>query len=229
MNLSNLIRICGELGRPGAAGQRQLSEWPTWINIAQRQVCDRRLWSFTHDLRQVTIASGSTSAQLGITFRQLGQEQSPVSLQYGNYRLPVKIISRAALEQAGVWPWQNPPFALTIPGGYMPGIVAFLETNAGGQWTINLPPQYSVTADLTFYVSAYYYPADLAQGTDHNAFTDDGNLSMAIINTAKALAAASEETDDKKIEAIEARTERYIERALYADGQKDMGGVTARM
>lgn len=225
-----MIQICGELGRPGTTGQRQLSEWPLWLNIAQRQVCDRRLWSFTHDLRTVTIASGATSAPLGSTFRQLGQEQSPVSLQYSNYRLPVTIISRATLESAGVWPWQNPPFALTIPGGYMPAIVAFLETNEpGGQWTINLPPQYSVTDDLVFNISAYHYPADLALGNDHNAFTDDGNLGMAIINIAKALAYAAEETDGKKADVAQAQAERYIERALYADGQKEMGGVTARM
>lgn len=229
MNREQIIRFCGELGRSGDSGQRALSDWPTFINMAQREIAERSLWSFMHDQVPTILSSGQTSVSLGATFKQLGQEESPVSFDYGNYKLPVKVMSRERIEGMGIWPWLNGPFSLSIPGGYMPAMVVFLENNVGGDWTLNVPPQYVVTQAITFNVSAYYYPDDLMLGSDHNAFTDDGNLCQAIINISKSIAYQIEESDGEKANAARLMAEASIERALYSDSARKFNGRTARM
>lgn len=226
MNLSQIIYRVGELGVKNAVTDLDIVEF---INEAQREVADRKLWSFMHDYRTATMVSGQTKAPLGVTFKQLGTEESPVSFNYSNYQLPVKVLSRARIDGMGIWPWLNGPFSLSIPGGYMPAMVTFLEQDAGGEWTLNVPVQYIVTQDITFNVSAYYYPDNLTVGTATNAFTNDGNLCQAIVNIAKERAYSNVETDSQKATAARMLAEQAIERAIYSDGQKSMGGRTMRM
>lgn len=230
MTLSEIIFECGELGRPGNTGQRVLSDWPKFINRAQRTICDRANWSFLKTRSQFTISSGSTFVSLGSRFKQLTEEESPVSFNYGQYNLPVKITTRERIEGCGIWPLQNGPTSLPIPGGFSPIQVLFLERNApGGLWALNSPPQYSVTQDAVFNVSAYWYPADLAGGDDRNTMTDSGDLSEAIVNLAKALAYRAEEVDSPKGLAAKEIAEEAIGRALYSDSAIKFGGVTLRM
>ncbi len=225
-----LNQITIRVGEKGVKSPTLDSDFKDFINEAMREVADRRLWTFMHNRTTATIASGQTSVPLGATFKQLGQEESPISFDYGNYSLPVRVVSRERIEQAGIWPWQNGPFNLSIPGGYMPTLVVFLEKNGpGGQWTLNVPPQYQVTQNAVFNISGFYYPTPLALGDDHNAFTDDSNLAQAIINIAKELAYTAEESDNPKAQFARALAEKAIERALYADGQAQYSGRTMRL
>lgn len=230
MNLSQIVYECGEIGRSNGTGQRVDSDWISFINRAQRTIAERNDWTWMHARNQVTIASGLNSVALGSTFKKLTAEESPVSFVYGRYNLPVKITSRERIESCGIWPLQKGPFSLPIPGGFSPIQVLFLERNApGGQWALNTPPQYSVTQDATFNVSAYWYPRDLAGGDDRNEMTDSGDLSEAIVNMAKALAYRAEEVDSPKGLAAKAIAEEAIGRALYSDGAQRWGGRTLRL
>lgn len=230
MTLAEIIYECGELGRSGGTGQRVLSDWKGFINRAQRQIADRANFTFLHDRRAVVITSGSTSVALGANFKELSGEQSPVSFAVGGYNAPVIVTSRERTEILGLWPSPNVPYAPPLPGGHMPLQVVFLETNGpGGQWALNVPPQYSVTSDATFNVSAYWYPGDLTQGEDHNALTDHGILSEALVNLAKSIAYRAEEPDNPKGVAAKQIAEEAIREALYSDGAKRFAGRTMRM
>lgn len=227
MTLSEVIYECGELGNQSI---RVESDWKGFVNRAQRRIAQRRNFTLLHDYRPVTVASGQTSVLLGRNFKQLSEEESPVSFNYGQYQLPVKVTSRARIQGLGFWPLQNGPLCLPAPYGYIPIQVVFLERNGpGGQWQLCIPPQYSVTTNLVFNISAYWFPEDLNLGDDHNALTDHGDLCEALINLTKAMAYFAEETDNPKGTAAMALYEQAFESACYSDVAQSMGGRTLRM
>lgn len=230
MTLSQMIRYASELGRPNGTGTTVLSDWIDFFNQAQREISDRANWSFLHDLTQVTIASGETSIGLGENFKQLGEEENPISFDYGAYQLPAKVMSRARIEQLGIWPTTTGPFSLSIPSGYVPAMVVFVETNGpAGEWTLNVPPQYVVTTGITFNVSGYFYPEPITQGSDHNSITDNGFLAQAMVQTAKAIAFQMEDSASEQGAKARELAEVQIEKALYADAAKKMAGRNLRM
>lgn len=202
--------------------------WKQFVNRAQRRICQRKNWTFMGQNRPITVLSGSTSAPMGRDFKQLGEEESPVSFTYGLYKLPVKVTTRERVEAAGIWPLQNGPFSLPIPGGYMPVQVVFLECT-GGEWTLSVPPQYSVTTDAVFNVQGFWFPADLKLGDDSNALTNHGELCEALINLTKALAYHAKETNDPRGDAAMKLYEEAFEVALYSDSAQSRNGVTWRM
>lgn len=112
----------------------------------------------------------------------------------------------------------------------MPVQVIFLErTGPGKQWMLSVPPQYSVTTDAVFNVSAYWYPAELVRGDDTNPMTEHGELCRAVINLAKAYAYQAEETDNPKGAAAEQIAESVISRVLYSDTAQLFNGRALRM
>jgi len=227
MNLESILR---EVGEYGVKSVRLDSDYLGYVNRATKAIAERHNWTFMYDRRTVTVPSGKTTAPMGPDFKQLGTEESPVSFTYGLYNLPVKVTSRARVEAAGIWPLQNGPFSLPVPGGYMPVQVIFLERNGpGGQWMLSVPPQYSVTTDAVFNVSGYWYPAELVKGEDTNAMTEHGELCRAVVNLAKTYAYQAEETDNPKAGAAEATAEAAITRALYTDIAQSYNGRTLRL
>lgn len=181
-----------------------------------------------HNRLTFTIPSGSLNVSLGATFKQLSSEQSPVSYTYGIYNLPVTVASREQVEASGAW-WTTYQNFTPTPGGTWPIRVVFIEQNAGGNWTINLPPQCVQGSETPFNVSAYYFPADLALGTDSNALTNHGMLADALLNKAKAIAYAAEDPTDKRVAASLALYEDYFRQACYEDNAQQFGGRTLRM
>lgn len=226
MTCSDLTREISELG---VRNGRFDMDYRGWINRAQKTIASRRNWTFMHNRGQFTIPSGSTSVSLGSTFKQLSSEQSPVSYTYGIYNLPVYVASREEIEGRGIWPWTNGPTFQPTPGGAWPIRVVFIEQNSGGNWTINIPPQFAPQLDLTFNVSAYFYPADLALGTDHNALTDNGFLGDALLNLVKSIAYSSEDSTDKRVMGCRALYEDYFNQAAYEDAARQYSGRTLRM
>lgn len=112
----------------------------------------------------------------------------------------------------------------------MPIRVVFLERDGpGGQWSINVPSQFSITQPAVFYISAYWYPAPLVKGSDTNPFTMDGNLSDAIMMLARSYAYRSEDPTDERGAAAKEEAEESIVRAMYADAQIALGGRSLRM
>lgn len=222
MTLEEIIYEVMEVGVKSAVTDQRARQY---INRAQRWVCDK--WNFTWMFNrvQVTIPSGYTSTKLDANFKQLNNEQSPVSFQYGPYPLPVVVTSRAKIESYGIFPWLETQFTYPLPGGYLPIRVVFLEQDGpGGQWTFNIPPQYSITGPAVFNVSAFWYPSPLEQGSDSNAMTLDGDLQDALINRAKAIAYNAEEVDNPKGAAAQALAEASLTRAKYADSERRFGG-----
>lgn len=200
------------------------------VNRAIKTIAERRNWSAMHDLRAITIPSGYSQTSLGSDFKQLSEEESPVSFTYGNYRIAVQVTSRSRIELAGIWPFPNGPLSFPVPGGFMPVRVVFLERNGpGGEWTLNVPPQFSITQPAVFNVQAYWYPAVLVKGSDTNPFTMDGNLSDAIMMLARAYAYRSEDPTDERGAAAKEEAEESIVRAMYAESAIAMGGRNLRM
>lgn len=224
MNLSDFTREIAELGLQD--GRNDLY-YRDWINRAQKAIASRRNWTFMHNRAVFTVPSGSASVSMGATFKQLTGEQSPVSYTYGIYNVPVYVLSREETER-GTVPWNigGPP----TPGTAWPVRVVFIEENAGGNWTLNIPPQCAPTStDLAFNVSAYYYPAALALGTDHNALTDNGLLADALLNLAKRTAYLSADPTDKRAEACRLIYEDYFTQACYEDNARQFSGRTLRL
>lgn len=224
MQLSELVYEIGELG---LRDSRLDLDYRGFINRAQKTIASRRNWTFLHNRAPFTIPGGSTSVSLGSTFKQLSSEQSPVSYTYGIYNLPVYVASREEIESRGVWPWTNGPTFQPTPGGAWPVRVVFIEQNNGGNWTLNIPPQFAPQLDLTFNVSAYFRPADLALGTDHNALTDNGFLADALMNL--AMAYAIKDPTDKRVPGFKALYEDYFRQACYEDAQRQFSGRTLRL
>jgi len=226
MNLEDILREV----RYAVKSQQTLNDLKGMANRAIRTIAERANWSSMHDLRPITIPSGYSSAPMGPLFKQLSTEQSPVSFTYGNYRLSVEVSSRSRIELAGIWPFPNGPFSFPVPGGFMPVRVVFLERNGpGGQWMLSVPPQFSITQDAVFNVQAYWYPAPLVKGTDTNPFTEDGNLSDAIMMMTRAYALRAEDPSSEVALAAKTEAEEAITRAMYSDAAISMGGRNLRM
>lgn len=227
MTRSEIIEECAGLG---VKDPRLDVYWGQWLNRAQKRIAQRKNWNLMHDVRPVTVLSGATSVLLGKEFKQLGEEESPVSFNYGQYRMPVKVTSRARIEGLGFWPLLNGPLCLPAPYGYIPIQVVFIEQDGpGGQWNLSVPSQYSISTNCVFNISAFWYPQDLLQGSDHNAMTDHGELCEAIINLTKSLAYFAEESDSVKGQAAMELYEASYQSALYSDVAQSMGGRTPRM
>lgn len=201
-----------------------------FMNRAIRTIAERANWSCLQDRRVVVIPSGFSSQKLGAEFKQLIEEGSPVSFVYGSYNLPVLVTSRQQIQNCGIYPFPNGPLSFPVPGGYMPYRVVFFERNGpGGQWTINIPSQFSTTQPAVFFISAYWYPFPLVKGDDENAMTRDGNLSEAIIRLAAHYAFRSVDPTDKRGDAAKEQAEEAIVRAMYTDVFVSMAGRNMRM
>lgn len=226
MNLEGIVR---EISYSVKDSQTQL-DLKGFANRAVRTISERANFSALHDRRTVIVPSGFDSQSLGDDFKQLSQEESPVSFTYGNYELAVQVTSRARIQLAGIWPFPNGPFSFPVPGGYMPVRVVFLERNGpGGQWKLWIPPQFSLTQDAVFKISAYWYPFPLVKGEDRNPMTDDGNLCEAIIRLAASYAFRAVDPTDKRGDAAKEQAEEAIQRAMYSDAFIALGGRTLRM
>lgn len=227
MNLSRLTFRVGELRKPN--GDRLTSDVKDFINLAQKYIAEQSNWSFMKDHEDVTIASGDTSAPLSENFKQLTTENSPVSYASATvtagFPIPVPVFSREQLQGRGWWPLTQWNVGATT---FMPSFGVYIDLAAGNP-TINIPQNITATANLTFTVSGYYYPADLVKGTDHNAITDHGILSDALVNLAKAFAYESEDPTDPRADACRGRYDAATTTALYSDGAIARGGRTMRM
>lgn len=296
-NLAEIIREVGELGARSRAVQGDIKGF---ANRAQRTIAQRRNWSFMHDIRGVTITTGSSSisgntvatatvittaaahgrttgdtaiitgsnsvplidgewtvtvlstttfsipktvttagtagtaafrsAPLGTDFKCLSAEESPVSINYAGYNLPVRVCSRAEIERKGIWPWVEYTMPIPMPGQPYPVLMVYLQRNGNNQWTLNTPIQFGTPSiPMAFTVSAYYFPATLSLGTDTSAITEHGELCEALIAKTKELAYRAEDPTDKRAEASRMTYEEHISAALYSDSSIATSGRTLRM
>lgn len=180
-----------------------------------------------HNRSVFSVLSGTTSVSLGSTFKQLTGETSPVSYTIGGFNTPVEVVSREQTERLGYW--VNVSNYIPTPGGTWPIRVVFIEQNSGGNWTLNIPPQCAPTLDMPFNVSAYYFPAALALGTDSNALTNHGLLADGLVNLVKAMAYETEDPTDKRAIACRMLYEDYYNKAIYQDTAQQFGGRELRM
>lgn len=226
MDLESIIRECSY----GVKDSQVQLDLKGMVNRSIRTIAERFNFTAMKDRRLVVIPSGFCSQKMGAEFKQLGQEDSPVSFQYGTYFLSVQVTSRERIELAGIWPFPNGPLSMPVPGGYMPVRVVFFERNGpGGQWTINVPSQFSITQPAQFWVQAYWYPFPLVKGTDSNPMTEDGNLSEAIIRMAACYAYRAVNPTDPRGDAAKAQAEEAITRAIYSDASISGAGRSWRM
>lgn len=228
MNLADIIEECAGLG---VKSPRLDVYWKSFVNRAQRQIAQRRSFSFMHDQRQVTINQGSFSADLDPTFKELSSEKSPVSYQDQTvpYVMPIpcEVISRARADRMGYNPYVTPfPTLLNA----FPLRYVFIERNGpNGLWKLFLPQQYQTSPSVTFTVSGYYYPADLILGSDTSGVTEHPDLCEAIINLTKALAYRSEEVDNPKALAAYQLYEQSYRHAAYTDQAQRFAGRSLKM
>lgn len=82
---------------------------------------------------------------------------------------------------------------------------------------------------MPFNVSAYYFPAALALGTDSNALTNHGLLADGLVNLVKAMAYETEDPTDKRAIACRMLYEDYYNKAIYQDTAQQFGGRELRM
>lgn len=220
MNLSEVIHECGELAVKDRA---LISDIKGFVNRAQKTICQRRNWNFMHDRQQATITAGGTSANMPATFKELGTERSPVSYTNPANGLPITVTvsSRSELERLGYY---RGIYFATLPASYLPIGYVFIEQNAGGVWTLNIPQQYIASSNIVFNIQAYYFPADLVLGTDHNGLTDHGDLAEALINKTKALAYFSQDPTDPRGVAALQMYEQQMRQAAYDDTRQRIAG-----
>lgn len=222
MTKSDLIREIGELG---ARSPRILSDLAGWLNRGQRAIAQRRNWSFLHSITSVTITSGTTSAALPATFKELAPQQSPITYTSptAQFPTPVHVKSRAELER--MTPGVS-AYVANYQGGYSPFYV-FLESGPTG-WTINSPQGYPQAANATYALSCFLFPADLSLGTDHNALTDDAELAEALIEWVKAKAFLAEDSTDPRGIASQQLFEQHLRTAAAQDARKNLAGRAIR-
>lgn len=203
------------------------------VNRAMRMIAQRNNWTFLHDRRQTVMLSGTTTTNLPATFKCLSSEQSPVSYAYGIYNLPVQIVSREQIEAWGTWPWPLDLLtAIPAPGTTCPARVMFMERNAGGVWSINLPPQFTATQNLTFNISAFFLPEDLTRGQDSNAMTNHGDLGDGIVNLAKSILYGMNLRVKENVAAMDSARAMYEQNynsAIYSDAAQQFTGRALRM
>lgn len=179
-----------------------------------------------HDVRSVFIQQGITTSPLDKNFKKLGAEKSAVSYNDPTvpYPLPVpcEVISRAMANRMGFNPWTT-PFP-TAPVCFSLRYVYIERNGPGGAWTLNLPIQAIANPATTFQISAYYFPEDLQNADDHNAFTDHPNICDAIINRTKYLSYAAEDNAPQQEQLMLQRYEECYQHAAYSDVEQKYGG-----
>lgn len=226
MTRADLVREIGELA---ARGVRIQSDIAGWLNKGQRIIAQRANWTFLHDIQSVTVTSGAVSANLPTNWKELGPEKSPITYTdptNSQFPRPVIVKSRAELEA------MSPGFygyVTNAPSGYGSPVYVFLEQNAGGRWTINLPTGFPILTDITYRLSCYLFPADLSLGTDHNGLTDDGELSEALINWVKCKAIGIVDLTDPQVALAEQAYEKAVRRALGQDARRRIAGRSLHM
>lgn len=227
MDLSRLTYRIGELRKP--SGDRLTSDIKEFVNLAIRYVCERQDWGFMRGIELVTIASGTTFSLLPENFKRLTSEQSPVSYSdavvTAGFPVPVNVFSREQMQGRGWWPLTQWNVAATT---FLPSFGVYINLDQGTP-TINIPQNIAATNNLQFSVSGYFYPPDLVKATDHNAVTDHGVLSDAIINLAKAFAYEAEDPADPRAQACRTRYEAAEDAALYNDLAVQRGGRNFHM
>lgn len=225
-SLSSLTYRVGELRK--AIGDRLTSDVKDFINRAQRYICERNDFSFMRSHEDVTIPSGSTTAPLAENFKQLTQERSPVSFTDSSTTagapMPVRVYSREEMQRRGWWPLRQ---WVAGTATYLPGFGIFIDYDQNIP-TLNIPQNVTTSASLTFTVSAFYYLPDLQKATDHNALTDNGLLSDALVNLAKAMAYEAEDPTNEMAAASRALFESAYKSAMYADVRKTYAGRSLR-
>lgn len=204
------------------------------VNRAIRAIAQRGDWTCTHSRRAVVLPSGATSTPLSALYKKLTSEITPITLAYGQYNLPVRVVSREQVEAWGTWPWPMDNLTnVPLPGVTCPLRVVFLEQNGpGGPWAIHIPPQFPSAVELTFHISAYWYPEDLRAGQDSNNLTNHPDLGDAITNLAKSMLYAMNLRDKVNVAAFQAaRTiyEQNIKSAFYSDAAIWRSGRLMRM
>jgi hypothetical protein len=234
MQLSDLIREVGEL--PGGSNRTD-QDVKRFVNRAVREICARKNFTFTADVRSYVIQSGNHSVSLGPDYKCLSGEESPVSVTYnaGNqtFKLPVRVLSLEEVERQSYWPWIGQYLNQPTPGGYIPIRVVYFQYQStgfeAGTWRLHIPAQFYVIADAPYNVSAFFYPPELKLPTDHNAVTDDPHLADATVNYAKALKYFAEDETSKRGVAAMALYEDHFSKANYTDAFVKYSGRTLRM
>lgn len=228
MDLESILHEIGDLSVRSIA---QESDYVNLVNRAQRSICQRNSWSWMHQQRQANVLAGAVSVNLDPTFKALTEEKSPVSYtdaSLGQSNVPVKVASRQEIESWWPWPFPFGPVLVPIPGSYLPIRVVFIERDPTG-FKLFIPPQFAATSTLVFNLSAYWFPDDLALGTDHNPLTDSGDLGEALINRAKAMAYFAEDPTDKRGIACLQMYQDLYKSALYADTAQRFAGRVLHM
>lgn len=227
MTLAELVHEVGELRAP--SGDTLASDCRKFINRAQRTIAGRKNWSFLFSRESVTIDAGGSSVQLPSTFKELAAEKNPISFNHPstNMPVPVTLSSRAELERGLD---RRLLTIVPIPSQLYPVHYVFLEQSGpGGSYTLNLSPYQTADVALTFNLSAYWYPAELAKGSDRNHLTDDPELADALVNLAKHIAYTSIDPTDKRADACFAIYERRVHIASVNDSRKKFAGRSMRM
>jgi hypothetical protein len=208
--------IIQEIAEVGVVNSRLSSNYLGWLNRAQRWVCGRRNWNFCFDYQQFTLVGGTSSFQLGPSFKALAPERSPVSYiaPGGGAPITVNISSRAQLSRF----WTSWTAYFYTPNTFwLPPTWMFLEQDNNGQWTLNLPPSIVAQNDITYGVSAYYFPADFTSGSNTNGLTTHPILIDALINYTKALAYWAQDPTDQRGAAARTIAEQAMTSAAYDD------------
>lgn len=227
MTLFDVIQEVGELSLRSPRTEINVRGY---VNRAIKAIAQRKNWTFMHNISQVTIPSNQTSVVMPATFKQLSEQNSPISFEYGLYRLPVTVTTRSQIEACGLWPLMNGPLSTPLPGGYLPIRVVFMERDGpGGMWTLNVPPQFILTQNMTFWVQGYYLPTDLVSAGDTNAFLEQGELIEAVIARAKAIGFFAEDPTNPKGAAAMQQFEMHFQNAAYSDVAQLYSGVSLRM
>jgi hypothetical protein len=223
MNLAELTRYAGELRK--ASGDRLTSDVKSLINRAQRKICEKN-WGFMRDTLDVTILAGATSGELAQNFKELTPERHPVSFTdsttTANCAMPVRVYSREEMQRRGWWPMRN---WVAGTSTYLPGFGVYIDQSQGVS-TLNIPQNLASSTDLTFTVSAFYYPEELVKASDHNPLTDHGDLQDALLNLAKAYAYEAEDPTNPAGQACRLLYASAVRTAEYNDVRKTYAGRT---
>lgn len=209
-----------------------------FVNRAVRAIANRKNWTFLHSERTYIMQAGDTEVSMGPDFKELSNEESPISVSYQSgsnqvFRLPVRVLSREEVERQLYWPWINQYLNQPVPGGYVPIRVVFMERNSSGHgagvWRLKIPPQFYVTSESPYNVSGFYYPAALVLPTDTNPITEDPDLADAVVNYAKYLKYAAVDETSKQAMAAKAMFDDHFKEADYTDEWVKYAGRSIRM
>lgn len=222
MTLEDIVREVAEF--PGVDSGLD-NDIINFVNRAVKRIAQRRNWTGMHDVRTATIDAAALSVPLDPNFKQLASEKSSVSYQDPtvSYAMPIpcEVISRARANRQGYSPFASP--VPTLLNAY-PLRYVFLERDQGARWRLFLPQQYQVNPAVVFTIEAFYYPAPMKLGPEHNPITDHPELCDAVINFARALAFGARDVTDKRIAGAMALYEESYKAAAYSDVAQGFGG-----